>query len=45
MKFDAQGRLVSPAGQPTMLGAGEDEVDIDDDVLDEDEDEVSPAVE
>jgi DNA-directed RNA polymerase subunit alpha len=47
MKFDAQGRLVSPAGQPAMLGAGADEADLDDEGLDEeDEDEeASPAVE
>jgi DNA-directed RNA polymerase subunit alpha len=48
MKFDAQGRLVSPAGQPAMLGAGADDADlIEDDEIDEDEDdeEVIPAAE
>src|SRR5579862_8339449 len=50
MKFDAQGRLVSPAGTPAMLGAGSeiDEI-IDDEDEDEeeslDEDEISPTVE
>src|SRR5258707_168750 len=36
MKFDAQGRLVSPAGQPAMIGAGGDEEDL---IEDEEEDE------
>ena len=40
MKFDAQGRLVSPAGQPAAIGSLDDEgADIDDDIDDEDEDE------
>jgi DNA-directed RNA polymerase subunit alpha len=50
MKFDAQGRLVSPAGQPAMLGAGGvdgvDDADLEDDIdEDDDEEEVSPAAE
>ena len=36
MKFDAQGRLVSPSGTPAVLGA-EIPVDISDDDIDEDE--------
>src|ERR1700734_1133537 len=40
MKFDAQGRLVSPAGTPAMLGALDDGTDIDDIDDDEDEEEV-----
>src|SRR5271170_875919 len=48
MKFDAQGRLVSPAGQPATIGVptefeavgGEDDDDIEDD-----EDEISPPTE
>ena len=54
MKFDAQGRLVSPAGTPAVLGAGpvgggvdeigpEDDEDLDEE-LDDDE-EISPPAE
>ena len=39
MKFDAQGRLVSPAGTPAALGAASDGDDFIDEI-DEDEDEV-----
>jgi DNA-directed RNA polymerase subunit alpha len=52
MKFDSQGRLVSPAGTPAVLGAGpvggidelgpEDDEDIDED---EDDEEISPSAE
>jgi DNA-directed RNA polymerase subunit alpha len=50
MKFDAQGRLVSPAGQPATIGvptefeevAGADD---EDDDIEDDEDEISPPVE
>jgi hypothetical protein len=46
MKFDAQGRLVSPAGQPAMLGSGVDDAELEDEGLEEDEDEeASPAAE
>jgi DNA-directed RNA polymerase subunit alpha len=46
MKFDAQGRLVSPAGQPAMLGSGVDDAELDDEGLEEDEDEeASPVAE
>jgi len=53
MKFDSQGRLVSPAGTPAVLGAGPvggiDELGPeDDDEIDEDEDEdeeISPPAE
>jgi DNA-directed RNA polymerase subunit alpha len=50
MKFDAQGRLVSPAGQPAMLGAGEtdgvDDADLDiEDDDEEDDEELSPTAE
>src|ERR1700691_2238371 len=38
MKFDAQGRLVSPAGQPAPVGSIDD-ADIDD-VIEDDEDEI-----
>jgi hypothetical protein len=38
MKFDAQGRLVSPAGTPAAIGSLDDGSDIDD-IDDEDEDE------
>jgi DNA-directed RNA polymerase subunit alpha len=51
MKFDSQGRLVSPAGTPAVLGAGpvgglddlgpEDDEDIDE----EDDEEISPSAE
>jgi len=39
MKFDAQGRLVSPAGTPAALGAASEGDDFIDEI-DEDEDEV-----
>ena len=44
MKFDAQGRLVSPAGTPAMIGAGpgDEEEDL---VEEEEEDEASPTAE
>jgi DNA-directed RNA polymerase subunit alpha len=43
MKFDAQGRLVSPAGQPASIG-GADEADLlDDEEEIEDEEEETPA--
>jgi hypothetical protein len=48
MKFDAQGRLVSPAGTPAMIGAGAVGGEEDDDLPeedDEDEEELGPAVE
>ena len=49
MKFDAQGRLVSPAGTPAMLGAGgdTDEIIEDDeaDEIDDEEEEASPSAE
>jgi DNA-directed RNA polymerase subunit alpha len=51
MKFDAQGRLVSPAGTPAMLGAGEpdgiddSDADIEDDEPEDDEEELSPPAE
>jgi len=44
MKFDAQGRLVSPAGQPAMLGASDLGPEEDEPLEDEDE-EVSPSAE
>ncbi|MGH9557994.1 MAG: DNA-directed RNA polymerase subunit alpha C-terminal domain-containing protein, partial [Bryobacteraceae bacterium] len=44
MKFDAQGRLVSPAGTPAMIGPGED-ADLIEDEEEEMEDEASPASE
>ena len=40
MKFDGQGRLVSPAGTPAMLGSGS-EVD---DIIEEEEDEVDEEI-
>jgi hypothetical protein len=49
MKFDAQGRLISPSGTPAMIGTPLPEgsysldTDIDDD--EDEEEEVSPAVE
>jgi DNA-directed RNA polymerase subunit alpha len=50
MKFDAQGRLVSPAGTPAMLGAlpeGSDLEDIDEEIDEDEEDdeEISPPAE
>ncbi len=42
MKFDAQGRLVSPAGTPAALGAASD---VDDFIDDIDEDEDEPEIE
>ena len=49
MKFDAQGRLVSPAGTPAMLGAGSGDDLIDEDLPEEDdddiEDDIAPPVE
>jgi hypothetical protein len=39
MKFDAQGRLVSPAGTPASIGAIDDDGADIDDIEDEDEDE------
>jgi DNA-directed RNA polymerase subunit alpha len=50
MKFDAQGRLVSPAGTPAMIGAGSEDIG-DEDLGEEDEDdtdledEITPSVE
>jgi len=38
MKFDAQGRLVSPAGTPAAIGSVDDaDLDIEDDEDDEEE--------
>jgi hypothetical protein len=47
MKFDAQGRLVSPAGQPAMVGADSDEdIDLGEDEEEDEEDEItSPSAE
>src|ERR1700730_6170242 len=46
MKFDAQGRLVSPAGQPAMLGSGSEADDIiDEEEEDEVDEEISPPAE
>jgi DNA-directed RNA polymerase subunit alpha len=48
MKFDAQGRLVSPAGQPATLGAsdlGPDDVEDDEELIEDEEEEVSPSAE
>jgi hypothetical protein len=39
MKFDAQGRLVSPAGTPASIGSIEDDGADIDDIDDEDEEE------
>jgi DNA-directed RNA polymerase subunit alpha len=50
MKFDAQGRLVSPTGTPAMVGGADsegldDDTDIDDEDEDEDEEGTSPLAE
>src|ERR1700688_1159015 len=46
MKFDAQGRLVSPGGTPASIGSIEDDgADIDEDLDDEDEGEESALTE
>ena len=49
MKFDAQGRLISPSGAPAQIGTplspSEYSIDTDVDDDEEDEEEVSPAVE
>jgi DNA-directed RNA polymerase subunit alpha len=46
MKFDAQGRLVSPAGTPAMLGAGPVGLEIEEDFPeDEDDEELNSTVE
>src|SRR5208283_2287894 len=45
MKFDAQGRLVSPAGTPAAIGAGSAEDMIDEDLPEEeDEDEIEDEI-
>ena len=50
MKFDAQGRLVSSAGTPAMLGPGqaggiEEEIPEDEDEEEDDDEEISPSAE
>jgi hypothetical protein len=49
MKFDAQGRLISPSGTPAMIGTplpeGSYTLDPDVDEDEEEEEEASPAVE
>ncbi len=48
MKFDAQGRLVSPAGTPAMIGAGadaEEMIEDEADEIDDEDEEASPSAE